>query len=212
MKRKGTRIFALLLAAVLLLGGLPMQALAAEDEAGWFHLAADWNGELLIKPERVPYTAEQTIYEAICAAGHTLAPNAGNVTQIDGVAGNFIRGDETGADNSYDLTRKASEAKIQYFCFVDNSSGSRTATPSVTRQALIAVMAEYARKDADVQAAAKAEYDAACKGYCTADDTEAERLCAALTDAINRYEQGLNGTNTPFPLQIRMASGRPGIC
>ena len=157
MKRKGTRIFALLLAAVLLLGGLPMQALAAEDEAGWFHLAADWNGELLIKPERVPYTAEQTIYEAICAAGHTLAPNAGNVTQIDGVAGNFIRGDETGADNSYDLTRKASEAKIQYFCFVDNSSGSRTATPSVTRQALIAVMAEYARKDADVQAAAKAE-------------------------------------------------------
>ena len=28
MKRKGTRIFALLLAAVLLLGGLPMQALA----------------------------------------------------------------------------------------------------------------------------------------------------------------------------------------
>ena len=48
MKRKGTRIFALLLAAVLLLGGLPMQALAAEDEAGWFHLAADWNGELLI--------------------------------------------------------------------------------------------------------------------------------------------------------------------
>lgn len=54
MKRKGTRIFALLLAAVLLLGGLPMQALAAEDEAGWFHLAADWNGELLIKPERVP--------------------------------------------------------------------------------------------------------------------------------------------------------------
>ena len=31
MKRKGTRIFALLLAAVLLLGGLPMQALAAED-------------------------------------------------------------------------------------------------------------------------------------------------------------------------------------
>ena len=109
MKQKGTRIFALLLAAVLLLGGLPMQALAAEDEAGWFHLAADWNGELLIKPERVPYTAEQTIYEAICAAGHTLAPNAGNVTQIDGVAGNFIRGDETGADNSYDLTRKASE-------------------------------------------------------------------------------------------------------
>ena len=115
MKRKGTRIFALLLAAVLLLGGLPMQALAAEDEAGWFHHAADWNGELLIKPERVPYTAEQTIYEAICAAGHTLAPNAGNVTQIDGVAGNFIRGDETGADNSYDLTRKASGHRSNIF-------------------------------------------------------------------------------------------------
>ena len=45
-------LFALLLAAVLLLGGLPMQALAAEDEAGWFHLAADWNGELLRSEER----------------------------------------------------------------------------------------------------------------------------------------------------------------
>ena len=43
MKRKGTRIFALLLAAVLLLGGLPMQALAAEDESLFHVRMKAWN-------------------------------------------------------------------------------------------------------------------------------------------------------------------------
>ena len=51
MKQKKLRLFGLLLAAAMLLGCLPVQALAAED--GWFYLAADWNGTLLIAPERV---------------------------------------------------------------------------------------------------------------------------------------------------------------
>ena len=51
MKQKKVRLLGLLLAAVMLLGCLPVQALAAEG--GWFYLAADWNGTLLIAPERV---------------------------------------------------------------------------------------------------------------------------------------------------------------
>ena len=50
MKQKKLRLFGLLLAAAMLLGCLPVQALAAEG--GWFYLAADWNGTLLIAPER----------------------------------------------------------------------------------------------------------------------------------------------------------------
>ena len=65
MKQKKLRLFGLLLAAAMLLGCLPVQALAAED--GWFYLAADWNGTLLIAPERVSYTADQTIFAAVTA-------------------------------------------------------------------------------------------------------------------------------------------------
>lgn len=86
----------------MLLGCLPVQALAAEG--GWFYLAADWNGTLLIAPERISYTADQTLYEALNASGHSFGPDENSVTQIDGKTGNFIRSDETG---SHDLTRNA---------------------------------------------------------------------------------------------------------
>ena len=89
MKQKKVRLLGLLLAAVMLLGCLPVQALAAEG--GWFYLAADWNGTLLIAPERVAYTADQTIFEALNASGHSFGPDENSVTQIDGKTGNFIR-------------------------------------------------------------------------------------------------------------------------
>ena len=73
MKQKKLRLFGLLLAAAMLLGCLPVQALAAEG--GWFYLAADWNGTLLIAPERVAYTADQTLFEALNASGHSFGPD-----------------------------------------------------------------------------------------------------------------------------------------
>ena len=115
----------LLLAAVMLLGCLPVQALAAEG--GWFYLAADWNGTLLIAPERVSYTADQTIFEALNASGHSFGPDAESVTKIDGKTGNFIRSDETG---SHVLTRNAAQAGIRYLCFTDRL----TAQPSDARK------------------------------------------------------------------------------
>ena len=72
MKQKKVRLLGLLLAAIMLFSCLPMQALAAEG--GWFYLAADWNGTLLIAPERVSYTADQTIFEALNASGHSFGP------------------------------------------------------------------------------------------------------------------------------------------
>lgn len=142
MKQKKLRLFGLLLAAAMLLGCLPVQALAAEG--GWFYLVADWNGTLLIAPERVSYTADQTLYEALNASGHSFGPDENSVTQIDGKTGNFIRSDETG---SHDLTRNAAQAGIRYLCFTDRL----TAQPSDAIQSLIAAMADYRLEEPDVQ-------------------------------------------------------------
>ena len=51
MKQRRIRLLGLLLAAVMLLGCLPVQALAAGS--GSFYLVADRGGELLIAPELV---------------------------------------------------------------------------------------------------------------------------------------------------------------
>ena len=188
MKRKNIRWLSLLLAAVLLLGCLPARALAAENS--WFYLVVDWNGELLIAPERVSYTSGQTLYEALNASGHSFGPRVDNISKIDGKAGSFIRSDETGG---HDLERIASEANIRYLCFADNVSGSRTAQPSAAMQQLIAAMADYKLEAADVQRAAKAEYDAACAKYCTASDADAQTLGTALVSAIATYKNALDG-------------------
>ena len=189
MKRKNIRWLSLLLAAVLLLGCLPARALAAENS--WFYLVVDWNGELLIAPERVSYTSGQTLFEALNASGHSFGPRVDNISKIDGKAGSFIRSDENG---DHDLGRNASEANIRYLRFVDNASGSRTAQPSAAMQQLIAAMADYKLEAADVQRAAKAEYDAACAKYCTASDADALELCTALQNAVKQYKDALDGT------------------
>lgn len=184
MKQKKLRLFGLLLAAAMLLGCLPVQALAAEG--GWFYLAADWNGTLLIAPERVAYTADQTLFEALNASGHSFGPDENSVTQIDGKTGNFIRSDETG---SHDLTRNAAQAGIRYLCFTDRL----TAQPSDAIQSLIAAMADYRLEEPDVQLAAKVAYNAACTGYVTADDNAALSLYTALHNAVEQYKQTLDG-------------------
>ena len=184
MKQKKVRLLGLLLAAVMLFSCLPVQALAAEG--GWFYLAADWNGTLLIAPERISYTADQTLYEALNASGHSFGPDENSVTQIDGKTGNFIRSDETG---SHDLTRNAAQAGIRYLCFTDRL----TAQPSDAMQSLIAAMADYRLEEPDVQLAAKVAYNAACAGYVTADDNAALSLYTALHNAVEQYKQTLDG-------------------
>ena len=184
MKQKKVRLLGLLLAAAMLLGCLPVQALAAEG--GWFYLAADWNGTLLIAPERISYTADQTLYEALNASGHSFGPDENSVTQIDGKTGNFIRSDETG---SHDLTRNAAQAGIRYLCFTDRL----TAQPSDARKSLIAAMADYRLEEPDVQLAAKEAYEAACAGYVTADDNAALSLYTTLHNAVEQYKQTLDG-------------------
>lgn len=124
MKQRRIRLLGLLLAAVMLLGCLPVQALAAGS--GSFYLVADRGGELLIAPERVCYTADQTIFEALNASGHSFGPDADDISKIDGQSGNFSRSDETG---SHDLKRKAAEAKNSISLLHGSADGAAVRCP-----------------------------------------------------------------------------------
>ena len=197
MKQKKVRLLGLLLAAIMLFSCLPMQALAAEG--GWFYLAADWNGTLLIAPERVSYTADQTIFEALNASGHSFGPDENSVTQIDGKTGNFIRSDETG---SHDLTRNAAQAGIRYLCFTDRL----TAQPSDAMQSLIAAMADYRLEEPDVQLAAPPAPDTSRRtimrrSACT-------RRFITRSSSTSRHWTAQNIT---LPSRTGTASGSPAI-
>ena len=187
MKQKKVRLLGLLLAAVMLLGCLPVQALAAEG--GWFYLAADWNGTLLIAPERISYTADQTLYEALNASGHSFGPDENSVTQIDGKTGNFIRSDETG---SHDLTRNAAQAGIRYLCFTDRL----TAQPSDAMQSLIAAMADYRLEEPDTSLQTIMRRSACTRRFITRSSSTSRRWTAR---------------NTMLPSRTGTASGSPAI-
>lgn len=156
------------------------------DSAGFFYLTATAADRVIIAPERVAYTAGQTIMQALLASGHTFdGLEDGNVYQIDGVAGGFQRGDEAG---EHSLTKLASE--ISFFCFTEGE----IAKPSAARQALIRTMADYLCKEADVRAYAKGAYDEALRQFVGISDETASACAAQITAKIGEYETSLRST------------------
>ena len=139
------RAWCLLLSVLLLIGMLPVGALAAPKNS--FILVAEANGELVIEPEYVEYAPDQTILQALAASGHDFEGlDTGVIVSIDGVVGNYRRSDE---DGEYALNKAASEITCYRFCDLENPQ------PSEGLQALMKAMAEYRLKAADTQAAAK---------------------------------------------------------
>ena len=160
----------------------------AGNSDGSFYLAATAANRVIIAPERVNYAAGQTIAQALLASGHTFEGlEDGSVYQIDGVAGEFQRSDETG---DHSLTKQASE--ISFFCFVENG----TAKPSEARQALIRTMADYLCEEADVRAYAKDVYDEALRQFVGISDENASTCAAQITAKIEAYKNSL-GNTTP---------------
>ena len=158
----------------------------AGNSDGSFYLAATAAKRVIIAPERVNYTAGQTIAQALLTSGHTFEGlEDGSVYQIDGVAGEFQRSDETG---DHSLTKQASE--ISFFCFVENG----TAKPSEARQALIRTMADYLCEEADVRAYAKDVYDEALQQFVGISDENASTCAAQITAKIGEYEASLRST------------------
>ena len=94
MKNLRKRLACLLLSALLLIGCLPVTALAAENG---FILVVEAGGKLVIAPEYISCTAGQTAAQALSASGHTFTGlDTGMISAIDGVTGNFTRSDGIG--------------------------------------------------------------------------------------------------------------------
>ena len=180
------RLACLLLSALLLIGCLPVTAAAAENG---FILVAEAGGKLVIEPEYVSYTAGQTAAQALSASGHTFTGlDSGMISAIDGVTGNFTRSDENG---NYDLS--VSAASIGYLRFSEDTSSK----PSDGLKQLMRAMADYKKKDSDVQAAAKKEYGTARDLFVGINGESAKTLAANLNDAVKNYENSLTGQRYP---------------
>ena len=180
------RLACLLLSALLLIGCLPVTALAAENG---FILVAEAGGKLVIEPEYVSYTAGQTAAQALSASGHTFTGlDTGMISAIDGVTGNYTRSDENG---NYDLS--VSAASIGYLRFSEDMDSK----PSDGLKQLMTAMADYKKKGSDVQAAAKKEYGTARDLFVGINGESAKTLAASLNDAVKNYENSLTGQRYP---------------
>ena len=185
--KKGLRLAGVLLALLLIVGILPVGAEAAQP-AGKFVLVAEAGGKLVIAPEYITYAEGQTLGEALQNSGHTFTGlEQGQVTAIDGVTGNYTRSDQNGG---YDLSAPASS--VTHFCFSERPSSE--SKPNEGLVMLMTAMADYQEKEADVQKAAKSEYDTAKKNFVGATNDDARMLAYDLDQAVREYEETLSGT------------------
>ena len=181
-KNLKVRLACMLLSALLLIGCIPATAFAA---GGSFILVAEAGGRLVIAPEYVSYTAGQTVEQALSASGHTFTGlDAGMISAIDGVTGNFTRSDENGG---FDLSSAASS--IGYFRFSENTDSK----PSEGLKQLMRAMADYRQKSSDVQAAARDEYNSARELFVGVSSESAKTLADSLNQAVRDYESALSG-------------------
>ena len=177
------RIWCMLLSVIMLIGMLPLGALAVSGNT--FILVAEANGELVIEPEYVSYAQDQTILQALAASGHDFEGlDTGVIVAIDGVIGNYRRSDE---DGEYALNQAAAEIAYYRFCDLENPQ------PSEGLQKLMKAMAEYQLKSEDTKAAAKQAFDTAKSQFVGIDSNSAAALAKNLEDAVAAYEASLTG-------------------
>ena len=178
------KFLCVILSLLLLIGLVPVNTWAVET--GSLVLVVETKDGLVIAPEFLEYTYGESVGQVLQNSGHTFSGIENEwITEINGVGGNYIRGDE---DGSFDLSKSASE--IQYYRFCEEEE----ATPSEGLQALMTAMAVYKTKDADVKAAAKDAYDQAYSQFVGLDSDSAAVLAKALNDAMANYENIQAGT------------------
>ena len=182
MKMK--RIVSFLLNISLLLGALPGVRAERQDA---FILVAESGGRLVIAPEYVTYAEGQTVRQALLETDHDFVGlEDGWIVEIDGVGGNYTRSDQNGG---FDLNVPAGQ--VTHFRFSEDTESK----PSQGLMELMDAMADYATKSADVQAAARAEYDTAYAQFVGLDSASASLLAGALKKAVKAYEDALAGTH-----------------
>lgn len=174
-----------LICFLALCAALVLPAKAAEAENS-FILSAEADGKVIIAPEYVSYSEGQTVGEALANSGHDFyALEEGWIYEIDGIAGEFTRSDETG---NYSLDNQASNVK--YFRFSEESESAAEAW----LQPLMTAMADYLTEEADVRKAAEAEYKLALDSFAGIGEDDARTLATELTAAVKAYKTSLSGT------------------
>ncbi|MBR3786421.1 MAG: PQQ-binding-like beta-propeller repeat protein [Firmicutes bacterium] len=187
----GKRICSLLLSFMLIVSMIPASVFAAGG--GSFILVAEGDGKLAIPPTYVSYKDGQTVGAALKDSGYPFVGlEAGWITEINGVVGNYHRSDQ---DGGYDLAAPASGVKYYRFCEAEESQFTEGL------KALMTAMADYQTKAPDVQAAAKAEYDTACKQFVGIDSANAKALADALNSCVKAYEDSQSGTRYPVTFE-----------
>lgn len=187
--RKGIGLAGLVLMLIFMIGLLTMPAAAAGTH-NRFILVVEAGGRLVVAPEYVTYAPGSDIREALGNSGHSFTGlEQGIVTAINGVEGSYTRSDQTG---SYDLTIPASS--VTHYRFSENSDSSQ---PSEGLMLLMAAMAEYSSKDADVRNAAKAAYQKAYSSFVGINSANAELYAQELNQAVRDYEKTQSGTKYP---------------
>ncbi len=185
---KFIRFLALLLCAALL---LPLVPVHAAQSGGSFYLTASTAGQTLIEPVAVPYTAGQTIRDALRGSGYAFGGiDTAFITDIEGVAGNFTVYYDGGA---YSLDAIASPETVTAVVFSERERGFPVLLDAVTE------LGRFRERTDHVQnyPAAQQAYAAALSGLRTADEAGLTTLLAALRSAVAEYEAILNGTKYP---------------
>ena len=158
---KSIRFLALLLCAALL---LPLVPVHAAQSGGSFYLTASTAGQTLIEPVAVPYTAGQTIRDALRGSGYAFGGiDTAFITDIEGVAGNFTVYYDGGA---YSLDAIASPETVTAVVFSERERGFPALLDAVTE------LGRYRERTDHVQnyPAAQQAYAAALSGLRTADE------------------------------------------
>lgn len=195
--RKVQRMLILLLSVLLVVGLLPTTAQAEEASESRFILVAEGQTDLIIAPEYVSYTDEQKIGEVLESGDHEFTFSSGLITAINGVTGSYNISDQNG---NGDLNALASSVThFRFSTYRENSD--RTINEGL--RLLMTAMADYLEEDADVQKAAKDQYQEARKQFIGIDSNSAKTLAKSLTDAINNYRAILNGET----YEIRFTDG-----
>lgn len=196
---KSIRFLALLLCAALL---LPLVPVHAAQSGGSFYLTASTAGQTLIEPVAVPYTAGQTIRDALRGSGYAFGGiDTAFITDIEGVAGNFTVYYDGGA---YSLDAIASPETVTAVVFSERERGFPALLDAVTE------LGRFRERTDHVQnyPAAQQAYAAALSGLRTADEAGLTTLLATLRSAVAEYEAILNGTKYPVTFTDTARDGR----
>ena len=184
IRKTGSILLYLLLAALMCWGIMPREAQAAQENA--FVLVVESGGALVVGPEYVPYEDGQTIAEALEASGHRFTGlDRGHVYAVDGIAGNYTRSDQNGG---YALSTPASE--VTHYRFSENTDSR----PSEGLQKLMTALADYELEPEDVRKAAQSQYEEARKWFVGAGSANASAMADNLTNGVEAYREKLNGT------------------